>query len=332
MIKIFSFFGIICASNAFIQNIKPFSKGGINKLRQIQVSSRNASQLSSLISEISVSDQEKIPVKVIQVDPYSYDTEDDQIMQVASYRNNRMSPELMIESQQVRKDSYDSTQSAIEGVGIGIGIGVVAGIGTYFSNPAAPDALMQAVQMFGVIGVTTGGLLGFNNLNGNRVYVMSMKEARNRLTVDFVASLKIGQDIGFACYIDDNDKLKDVFDGRYVGCNGIVGTVDCQLRNSKFSDQYASLPGSVAPKDFPGLPPHIYMKNMDVDIEMRRRGIGKMLIESVKNWAKTTDVVLLTLEVQDTNEAAVKLYESCGFVKDDSWKVQPGRSLMKMDL
>jgi ribosomal protein S18 acetylase RimI-like enzyme len=149
------------------------------------------------------------------------------------------------------------------------------------------------------------------------VYVMEMKEAVNRLTVDFVASLKISQDIGFAAYLEPSKALT-FKNGRFEGCNGIVGCVDCQLRNSKFNKE---LEGGVVIRDYPGLPAHLHVKNMDVDETVRRKGIAKQLMESLEEWARDdTDAELLTLEVRDDNAGAISLYEGFGFAKDTTTK------------
>lgn len=256
-------------------------------------------------------------INVVKLDPSTYDTEDDQIMQLASYRNQRMSPEQMIASQQAKRDSFDPVKSALDGAKIGLGIGAAAGIITAVNG----DGYISGLSNFAAIGLTTASLLAYNNYSGNRVYVMDMKEARNRLTVDFVASLKISQDIGFAAYLESSKALT-FKNGRFEGCNGIVGCVDCQLRNSKFNNK--PLENGVMPKEYPGLPPHVHIKNMDVDETIRRKGIGRQLMDTLETYARTTDAEILTLEVRDDNDVAVRLYENCGFAKDESIKSKKG--------
>jgi len=242
-------------------------------------------------------------------------------MQVASYRNQRTSPEQMIANQQKKRESFDPVQSALEGVKIGLGIGLAAGVITGVGlngdeGITIQDQLINGFKNFAVIGGSVGSLLGYNNYSGNRVYVMGMDEARNRLTVDFVASLKISQDIGFAAYLEPT-KAATFKNGRFEGCNGIVGSVDCQLRNSKFN---VPLENGVMPKDYPGLPAHVHIKNMDVDETVRRKGLAKQLMLSIEEWARATDSELLTLEVRDDNAAAIRLYEGFSFVKDTTTK------------
>lgn len=147
---------------------------------------------------------------------------------------------------------------------------------------------------------------------------MNMDEARNRLTVDFVASLKISQDTGFVAKLSE-DKANTFKNGRFEGCGGIVGCVDCQLRNSKYN---VPLENGVVIRPYPEVPcAHIHIKNMDVDETVRRKGIAKQLMNAIETWAREeTDAEMLTLEVRDDNAAAIYLYEGCGFVKDTTTK------------
>ena len=262
-------------------------------------------------------------INIVKIDAATYGTENDQIMQVASYRNQRTSPQQMIDNQQNKRDSFDPVQSALEGVKIGLGIGFAAGVITAVNvnvnvedGIALQDQIIVGFKNFAVIGGMTGSLLGYNNFSGNRVYVMDMVEARNRLTVDFVASLKISQDAGFAAYLEPS-KAATFKNGRFEGCNGIVGCVDCQLRNSKFN---VPLENGVVTKEYPGLPAHVHVKNMDVDESVRRKGIAKQLMVAIEEWVRTTDAELLTLEVRDDNLGALGLYEGFGFVKDTTTK------------
>lgn len=265
------------------------------------------------------------PIRIQKVNPLTYGSgfDTDEVMHVASYRNNRTSVPQMIAAQQAKRDSYDPVASALDGVKIGIGIGLAVGIITAL-NGEDGVSVSTGLENFGVFGGTTAALLGYNNYSGNRVYVMEEKEAINRLTVDFVASLKIALDQGFVAQLEDpNDG-----NGKFKGCNGIVATLDCQLRNSK-TEEAPDIEGYVKPKAYPGLPPHIHLKNMDVDTEMRRRGIAMQLIEAVADWGtSSTDAELLTLEVKDSNEVAIKLYEKCGFVVDEKRPTGLGLSFM----
>lgn len=51
-----------------------------------------------------------------------------------------------------------------------------------------------------------------------------------------------------------------------------------------------------------------------VDTQYRRRGAGRLLVHSVIDWAQTQGFAMARLWVGHEEEAAIALYERCGFV------------------
>ncbi len=49
--------------------------------------------------------------------------------------------------------------------------------------------------------------------------------------------------------------------------------------------------------------------------EFRRKGYGKLLLNFAINYFKKNNVKIISLEVREDNLAAIKLYESHGFIK-----------------
>ncbi len=97
-------------------------------------------------------------INVVKIDPSTYGSEDDQVMQVASYRNQLTSPEQMIAKQQAKRDSFDPIQSALQGLKIGLGIGSVAGIISAIgaeNGASIQDQVFTGLKNFVVIGGTT---------------------------------------------------------------------------------------------------------------------------------------------------------------------------------
>lgn len=58
---------------------------------------------------------------------------------------------------------------------------------------------------------------------------------------------------------------------------------------------------------------HAYLGFMYVDPEYRGRGVNKLVIETLKQWAVSKGMVELRLDVYHNNEPAVKAYEKVGF-------------------
>ena len=60
--------------------------------------------------------------------------------------------------------------------------------------------------------------------------------------------------------------------------------------------------------------------NVQVKVEYRRRGIGKRLMEETMEKARAAGGERFTLEVRESNLAAISLYESLGFATEGKRK------------
>ncbi|MCI0550621.1 MAG: GNAT family N-acetyltransferase [Anaerolineae bacterium] len=56
-----------------------------------------------------------------------------------------------------------------------------------------------------------------------------------------------------------------------------------------------------------------YIEELAVDTEFRGMGVGRALLTKAIEWAKQQSFPGITLETQDNNVPACRLYESCGF-------------------
>lgn len=225
------------------------------------------------------------------------------VVDVAAYRNNLVNPQMVVDRAQKKRDSIDTTKSAIDGLKVGLlYVGPIVGVGTYFSA-TGDNPLTEALSNYAIFGGSLGGILGVNNYMGRSVHVPDVPEARNRIVVDLSEGLLRKQDMGFVAISTSEDEV----DKRIYGpANGIIATVDAQLRNSPNSP-----PGV---RTVEGLPSHLHVKNMDVHYKKRRQGVGKALLRLIEDHAKKeTDAKMLTLEVLGANQPAVKLYQGFGF-------------------
>jgi putative acetyltransferase len=61
---------------------------------------------------------------------------------------------------------------------------------------------------------------------------------------------------------------------------------------------------------------HVADLGLMVAMSYRRQGIGTKLLEAAIEWARHSDVCKLELHVFPHNEAAIRLYENFGFVRE----------------
>lgn len=59
----------------------------------------------------------------------------------------------------------------------------------------------------------------------------------------------------------------------------------------------------------------VYITNVAVFPEIRRKGVGKALVELLVDEMKSENAEFVTLEVRKSNLNAISLYEKCGFQK-----------------
>ncbi len=57
----------------------------------------------------------------------------------------------------------------------------------------------------------------------------------------------------------------------------------------------------------------VQIANVSVHPEQRRRGIGENLLKTLYANSKQNGISLITLEVRESNEAAIALYKKCGY-------------------
>jgi ribosomal protein S18 acetylase RimI-like enzyme len=53
--------------------------------------------------------------------------------------------------------------------------------------------------------------------------------------------------------------------------------------------------------------------SMWVAPEVRRKGVGRRLLESAEQWARENRMIRLMLDVTEKNDPAIALYRACGF-------------------
>ena len=59
---------------------------------------------------------------------------------------------------------------------------------------------------------------------------------------------------------------------------------------------------------------HIHLYSMWVEPSARGHGIGRRLVEAVCEWGRRIGATRVVLDVTVSNDAAIRLYERCGFV------------------
>ena len=74
------------------------------------------------------------------------------------------------------------------------------------------------------------------------------------------------------------------------------------------------------------IPPEAELLNLAIARQFQFRGIGTLLIDQIVNQCRAMHVRRLFLEVRESNEPAISLYQRCGFklasVRDDYYQAE----------
>jgi [ribosomal protein S18]-alanine N-acetyltransferase len=89
-----------------------------------------------------------------------------------------------------------------------------------------------------------------------------------------------------------------------------------KTRRAWVADEETELVGFVVATSltFPDAPGECELELVLVPPRYRRRGIGSALVQSVLAWAHGLGATELWLEVRQSNERAIRLYEKCDFI------------------
>jgi len=273
------------------------------------ITSSSSPLQSPLFSSTTTTTTESVSYPVKQIET------DQDIIDLASFRNDLTNPEMMVENAGLKSAGVDNTESAIKGLTIGfVYIGIPLAINEYISSG---QDLSHAIEIYFGVGGTIGLILGANNYMGKAVFLPSMAECENRIIVDYAEGLKRKKDV---CFVGIAEKTT-----KFEPSGGIMACVDGQLRNSPNSPS--------GTQTIEGLPAHLHLKNMLVYDSMRRQGVGMILMDAFEEYARTkTDAKVLTLEVEEENEGAVRLYEKAGFAFTKNPTTFTKRKFMTKDL
>ena len=88
-----------------------------------------------------------------------------------------------------------------------------------------------------------------------------------------------------------------------------------ELNNSTASIVVAQAGGEIVGfADMREIVGECYINNVGVKMRHRRKGIGRALMQALEDSA-TDEAEFITLEVRQSNEAAIRLYKSMGYIK-----------------
>ena len=139
---------IVVASSTTDAFVAPISSSSFPSLLSAESSSSSSvGATSTVIAATTDSSLDNIGYTVQVVDGGE---DDARVVDVASYRNGIVSPQMMVDRAQKKRDGMDNNKAALDGLKIGLlYVGPVVAVGTYFSSSGSDTLIVDAIKNYG---------------------------------------------------------------------------------------------------------------------------------------------------------------------------------------
>ena len=138
---------IVVASSTTDAFVAPISSSSFPSLLSDESSSSSVGATSTAIAAATDSSLDNIGYTVQVVDGGE---DDARVVDVASYRNGIVSPQMMVDRAQKKRDGMDNNKAALDGLKIGLlYVGPVVAVGTYFSSSGSDTLIVDAIKNYG---------------------------------------------------------------------------------------------------------------------------------------------------------------------------------------
>ncbi len=115
--------------------------------------------------------------------------------------------------------------------------------------------------------------------------------------------------------LDETLKSGDIsyYDIRKMILESETEVAVAEIDNKILGSGYAKI---IEAKDYYDFKKYAYLGFMFTDIDFRGMGINVKIIDYLKKWCLSKNIIELRLDVYDINISAIKAYEKSGFIKD----------------
>jgi hypothetical protein len=110
-------------------------------------SSSSSSSAGATTTTTTTSDSDNIGYTVQVLNGGEDDT---RVVDVATYRNGIVSPQMMVDRAQKKRNGMDNNKAALDGLKIGLlYVGPLVAVGTYFSSSGSDTVITDAIKNYG---------------------------------------------------------------------------------------------------------------------------------------------------------------------------------------
>lgn len=149
LLVVLTFLTVVASTKTTDAFVTPTSSSSYSlpSLLLAESSSSSSSSAGATTTTTTTSDSDNIGYTVQVLNGGEDDT---RVVDVATYRNGIVSPQMMVDRAQKKRDGMDNNKAALDGLKIGLlYVGPLVAVGTYFSSSGSDTVITDAIKNYG---------------------------------------------------------------------------------------------------------------------------------------------------------------------------------------
>lgn len=149
LLVVLTFLTVVASTTTTDAFVTPTSSSSYSlpSLLLAESSSSSSSSAGATTTTTTTSDSDNIGYTVQVLNGGEDDT---RVVDVATYRNGIVSPQMMVDRAQKKRDGMDNNKAALDGLKIGLlYVGPLVAVGTYFSSSGSDTVITDAIKNYG---------------------------------------------------------------------------------------------------------------------------------------------------------------------------------------
>jgi BRCT domain type II-containing protein len=149
LLVVLTFLTVVASTTTTDAFVTPTSSSSYSlpSLLLAESSSSSSSSAGATTTTTTTSDSDNIGYTVQVLNGGEDDT---RVVDVATYRNGIVSPQMMVDRAQKKRNGMDNNKAALDGLKIGLlYVGPLVAVGTYFSSSGSDTVITDAIKNYG---------------------------------------------------------------------------------------------------------------------------------------------------------------------------------------
>jgi hypothetical protein len=147
LLVVLTFLTVVASTKTTDAFVTPTSSSSYSFPSLLLAESSSSSSAGATTTTTTTSDSDNIGYTVQVLNGGEDDT---RVVDVATYRNGIVSPQMMVDRAQKKRNGMDNNKAALDGLKIGLlYVGPLVAVGTYFSSSGSDTVITDAIKNYG---------------------------------------------------------------------------------------------------------------------------------------------------------------------------------------